>query len=518
MKKNEDQMKKNKEIKNKKENKKNIDKHGKQESKKINKKPKKKMKLWKKIVLFSILAIIIGLGVWFAYKTHKNGGGMTGMLATVVGHDENTKKNLPELKVLILGVSTDLGDNAPKGILSTVLDTKKDVGEFQCLVLGISTDEEGALLTDTIMIASYNPNTQKANLLSIPRDTYIGKNKLKATPSDKINSLYSYGGAEKTLEAVNTLTGLDIKYYAVVKTEALIKLVDAIGEVEFNVPIDMKYDDPTQKLHINLKAGEQKINGEKAEQLLRFRKNNNNTSYPEEYGDNDTGRMRTQREFLMAVMQQTLKPGNVFKIGQILDIANKYLETNVDFSYIKDYIPYAVEFNTENLSTETIPGLNKELPEKAKQQWWFFEADQKETKTLIQNLFYDGEQNELKEGSTENTSKNTLKSNTISNSTNTNSSSKTLQNSDIEIEVLNGSGDSNKLTKAVEILKENGYDVTKTGKTTSISKTIITNKKELETDKVKEIKNLLGVGSISNKKNLSSKVHLTIVIGKDFNE
>ena len=68
------------------------------------------------------------------------------------------------------------------------------------------------------------------------------------------------------------------------------------------------------------------------------------------------------------------------------------------------------------------------------------------------------------------------------------------------------------------ILKENGYDVTKTGKTTSISKTIITNKKELETDKVKEIKNLLGVGSISNKKNLSSKVHLTIVIGKDFNE
>ena len=107
MKKNEDQMKKNKEIKNKKENKKNIDKHGKQESKKINKKPKKKMKLWKKIVLFSILAIIIGLGVWFAYKTHKNGGGMTGMLATVVGHDENTKKNLPELKVLILGESTD---------------------------------------------------------------------------------------------------------------------------------------------------------------------------------------------------------------------------------------------------------------------------------------------------------------------------------------------------------------------------------------------------------------------------
>ena len=60
------------------------------------------MKLWKKIVLFSILAIIIGLGVWFAYKTHKNGGGMTGMLATVVGHDENTiNKKQKKIKIIV---------------------------------------------------------------------------------------------------------------------------------------------------------------------------------------------------------------------------------------------------------------------------------------------------------------------------------------------------------------------------------------------------------------------------------
>ena len=468
----------------------------KNKEKKHGKIEKKKMKLWKKILII-ILAILIIIGGWFAYKTKKNGGGVSGMLATVVGHDEETKKNLPELKILILGVSTDLGDISP---------------------------------TDTIMVASYNPKNQTANLLSIPRDTYIGKNKAKATPSDKINSLYSYGGAEKTLEAVNKLTGLDIKYYAVVKTEALIKLVDAIGEVDFNVPINMKYDDPTQNLHINLKAGEQKINGDKAEQLLRFRKNNNGTSYPEEYGDNDTGRMRTQREFMMAVMQQTLKPGNIFKIGQILDIANKYLETNIDFSYIKDYIPYAVEFSTENLETETIPGINKELPEKAKQQWWFFEADEDETEKLIQKLFYTEEN--TTEGKTENniSNVNTTTNTSLNNTTNasktnstTNTSSSTtstakLDKSDIKLEVLNGSGDTEKLEKAVELLKENGYNVTKTGKSASISKTIITNKKELDSDTVKEIKNVLGVGSISNKKNLSSKVHVTIVIGKDFNQ
>ena len=464
---------------------------------KAEKQTKKKMKTWKK-VLIVILVILAILGGWFAYKTKKNGGGVSGMLATVVGHDEETKKNLPELKILILGVSTDLGDTAP---------------------------------TDTIMVASYNPKEQTANLLSIPRDTYVGKNKAKATPSDKINSVYSYGGAEKTLEAVNKLTGLDIKYYAVVKTEALIKLVDAIGEVNFNVPIDMKYDDPTQNLHINLKAGEQKINGDKAEQLLRFRKNNNGTSYPEEYGDNDTGRMRTQREFIMAVMQQTLKPGNIFKIGQILDIANNYLETNIDFSYIKDYIPYAVEFSTENLATETIPGVNKELPEKAKQQWWFFEADEDETEELIQKLFYSEEsttgeetENTTNSANSTNTTKNNTTKNNTTNTSKTNSTSTTTastiptEKSDIKIEVLNGSGDSTKLEKVVELLKESGYNVTKTGKTTSITKTIITNKKELDTDTVKEIKNVLGVGSISNNKNASSKVHVTIVVGKDFQE
>lgn len=469
----------------------------KNKEKKHGKIEKKKMKLWKKILII-ILAILIIIGGWFAYKTKKNGGGVSGMLATVVGHDEETKKNLPELKILILGVSTDLGDISP---------------------------------TDTIMVASYNPKNQTANLLSIPRDTYIGKNKAKATPSDKINSLYSYGGAEKTLEAVNKLTGLDIKYYAVVKTEALIKLVDAIGEVNFNVPINMKYDDPTQNLHINLKAGEQKINGDKAEQLLRFRKNNNGTSYPEEYGDNDTGRMRTQREFMMAVMQQTLKPGNIFKIGQILDIANKYLETNIDFSYIKDYIPYAVEFSTENLETETIPGINKELPEKAKQQWWFFEADEDETEKLIQKLFYT-EENTTTEGKTENNisnvntttntslnnTTNTSKTNSTTNTSSSTTSTAKLDKSDIKLEVLNGSGDTEKLEKAVELLKENGYNVTKTGKSASISKTIITNKKELDSDTVKEIKNVLGTGSISNNKNTSSKVHVTIVIGKDFNQ
>ena len=313
---------------------------------------RKKKKIWKRILLIILLIIILAIG-WFIYKTQKNGGGLSGMLATAVGHDENTKKNLGEIKVLILGVSTDL-------------------------------DSE---LTDTIMVASYNPNTQKANLLSIPRDTFTGKYKSKATASQKINCLYNISrDPEKTLDAVNEITGLDIEYYVLVRTEALIKLVDAIGGVEFDIPIDMYYTDKTQDLVIDLKAGTQTINGEKAEQLLRFRHNNDGTSYPIEYGDNDFGRMRTQRDFIMATLKQTLKPGNIFKIGQILEIANENVETNLQLSYIKDYVPYAVEFNTENMETATLPGTTPDLKETNNVS--IFVVDKEKTKTLIQSMFY----------------------------------------------------------------------------------------------------------------------------------
>ena len=441
-----------------------------------NKKNKrKKKKTWKKVLIVILLILIMIIG-WFAYRTYKNGGGLSGMLATVVGHDENTKKNLKEIKVLVLGVSTDL-------------------------------DSE---LTDTIMVASYNPNTQKANLLSIPRDTFTGKYKNKATASQKINALYNINkNPQKTLDAVNEITGLDIQYYVLVRTEALIKLVDAIGGVEFNVPIDMKYDDPTQDLHIDLKAGVQKLNGDKAEQLLRWRhsnyKNGVMTTYPSEYGNDDFGRMRTQRDFIVETLKQTLKPGNIFKIGEILEIAHKNVETNLELSYIKDYIPYAVEFNTENMTTATLPGTTPDMKETNNVS--VFIVDKKESEKLIQSMFFsDVAENES--DNTNTTSNSTSSSNTVS--TNSKDSSK------ITIELLNGSGDKTKLEEAKKVLEDAGYDVKKTGSITSISKTIITNKKGISDDNLKQIKEALGTGSISTNKSSTSLVDVSIVIGKDF--
>ena len=449
-------------------------------NKRVNQKnKKKKRKTWKKVLLIFILILLIA-GSCFAYKVYKNGWGLSGMLATMVGHDENTKKNL---------------------------------GEFKVLVLGISTDQENVELTDTIMVASYNPNTQKATLLSIPRDTYTGKNPAKATAYEKINALYSRkSDAQTTLDAVNEMTGLDIKYYVVVKTEALIKLVDVIGGVTFNVPIKMDYDDKSQDLHIHLEAGEQLLDGDKAEQLVRFRHNNNGTSYPEEYGDNDIGRMRTQREFIMQVLKQTLKPENVFKIGQIMDVAKEDVITNIDFDAAKDYIPYAVEFNTDNLLTASLPGTTPSWEKTNNVS--IFVVDKKETEELIQELFYDRDI-ETEEGETTTNDNNT--SSEEGNSTNkTNTTTSTKNSSQIKIEVLNGSGESKKLQSVVNKLQNAGYNVTRTGSTNTTSKTTIINKKNVQNATLQDIKDAIETGSITNSESSSSKVDITVVIGKDY--
>ena len=447
-----------------------------------NKKTKKKMKRWKKVLLVMLLIILIAGGV-FAYKVYQNGGGVSGMLATVVGHDENTKKSLQE---------------------------------FQVLLMGVSTDQEGVALTDTIMVASYNPNTQRAVLLSIPRDSFTGTNVRRAKASDKINAIYNLTkDPMETVEAVNELTGLNIGYYAVVQTEALIELVDAIGPVEFDVPINMNYDDPTQDLHIHLEAGVQQIDGEKAEQLLRFRHNNDGTSYPSEYGDNDLGRMKTQRDFITAVVEQTVKLENITKLGKILDIASRNLITNVDFNALKDYLPYAVEFQTENLLTESLPG---EVPDMSRtNNVSVFVVDEEETAQLIQTLFYPEQATEgqLEDGNTleTNTSTNTNATNSSSSSSSSTSTSK----SDIKIEVLNGTADGKVLQEVVNKLKQAGYNVSRTGTTTSTSKTVIANKKGVSTTTVDSIKNVIGTGTVSNSSGTSSKADLTIIIGKDYN-
>ena len=269
-------------------------------------------KIGKKILLTIILIIIILLA-YFGIQVVRNGGGMTGIVTTVVGSNSEKVKNLEDLYVLCMGKSQNM--------------------------------------TDTIMVVKYSPKTQSAAMLSVPRDSFVGTNKDKATAFDKINAKYQLN-PQNTIDAVNKLTGLNLKYYITIDTKALRDLVDAIGGVYFDVPIDMDYDDSSQDLEIHLEKGYQLLNGMQAEGVVRFRHNNNGTSYSYEYGDNDLGRMKTQRAFIQAVISQTMKASNITKINEILKIANEEVETNMSWNDVKDYIAALMKFDTSNLKTD----------------------------------------------------------------------------------------------------------------------------------------------------------------------
>ena len=228
----------------------------KEEAKAEKKKNKKGKGIFKKILVVLLILIII-LASTFVFKLAKN--------------------------------NWDFG----KTFTSDVLGPKDPIF---VLVMGVSEDLV-VPLTDTMMVIGYNPNEQKAFAISIPRDTFVGANKDTAGGYDKLNALYQTS-PEKTQAAVEKILGIDIDYYVVVQNKVVRDVVDALGAVEFNVPIDMDYDDKTQDLHIHLKAGIQSMNGEQVEQLLRFRHNNDGSTYPAEYGVEDYGRMRTQREFV----------------------------------------------------------------------------------------------------------------------------------------------------------------------------------------------------------------------------
>jgi len=418
----------------------------------IEKTSKKKKGTGKKIALVILLILLIG-GIILGVRVAQNGGGLKGFLATAVGHDSETVKNLPKIYCLLLGQSENL--------------------------------------TDTIMLAEYDPQEQQASILSIPRDTFIGNNKATATAWDKINAVYQTG-ADKVLKEVNELTGLDIKYYLKVDTQAFKVLVDELGGVEFDVPIDMKYDDRRQNLHINLKAGLQKLDGDKAEQVVRFRHNNDGTTYPIEYGMEDEGRMKTQRAFLTAVAIQTLKVENIFKINKFIDIANEYVETNLDFDTVKDYVPYIVEFDMSKLKTAQVPGAS-ELTNGV----WVYLANEVKLQKTIDDLFINPnklDEEDKSSGSTIDTS--------------------SIDKTNIKIEVLNGTSSNTKLEKVVAKLQDAGYTINKTGNTTETSNTTIVTRGDVPELVQEEIKQILNVEEVTAGGQAS--INITIIIGKDY--
>jgi len=258
--------------------------------------------------------------------------------AQVFGQEDISSGNtfrLPQLtrpvNILVLGVkvlSSDVNNPPPE---------VQDLG-YHALVNSF----EG--LSDTMMLVRFDPRNEKLVVLSLPRDTHTYVEGLGRT---KLNEANLVGGAALTAQSVQDLLGeVPIDRYIRINVQGVEKLIDALGGVNLYVPRDMKYTDESQHLYINLKEGEQHLDGDASMQFLRFRY--------DQYGD--IGRVQRQQLFMRAMVEQALSPATLTRIPQILSVIQENVDTNLRVEELVALMGYASQLDRPDVQMLMLPG------------------------------------------------------------------------------------------------------------------------------------------------------------------
>jgi LCP family protein required for cell wall assembly len=241
--------------------------------------------------------------------------------------------NIPELSrpvnILVLGTK----------VLTSDVDEKpeQDLG-YHALVNSVHG------LADTMLLLRFDPLEDKFTVLSIPRDT---KTYIEGHGIRKINEANYHGGPALAAETVsNLLEGVSVDRYVRINVQGIEKLIDALGGVNVYIPKDMKYTDHSQHLYINLKQGQQHLNGEQVIAFLRFRY--------DAYGD--IGRVQRQQILMRALVEQALSPKTIIKIPEILSVIHSHIDTNLTVNELMALAAFAGQKNRSDVQMLMLPG------------------------------------------------------------------------------------------------------------------------------------------------------------------
>lgn len=298
-----------------------------------------KMKAFLKLMLTAgvIFGVFFGLGTGLTHLLTSP----TGILAD---DDEQDKDQQPAIEegeqtsILILGVDARPGDDHPR--------------------------------SDTMLLATVDPELKKVAIVSIPRDTKV---KLSNGQVDKITAANSLGGPKYAVAAVEKLMGADIDYYVEMNFNGFKDIVDALGGVTINVPQRMYK--PSED--INLKAGTQRLNGRQALAFVRFR----------DYSMGDIQRTAAQQEFLKALAAEILKPSTIPKLPKLARTIDKCTDSNLRLGDMLKMASWAPGFTTESLVTQTLPGSfydERDSYGNLLVSYWL--ADEDKIPTLVDNM------------------------------------------------------------------------------------------------------------------------------------
>lgn len=254
-------------------------------------------------------------------------------------------------------VSETVDDNGTPPVPAASSIERKP-GYYTMLAVG---HDQVAVNTDVIMLASYDVTNEKISVLQIPRDTYFelyGK-------AHKINSLFALerdttvkdadarirSGMEGMADELERGLGIPIDFWAMVDLDQFGDLVDAVGGVPIDLPCDMDYEDPEQDLYIHLKKGQQILNGDTAEQYIRFRKGNNG------YAQGDIGRVDAMKVFMSALFRQVKNNLSISTVPKLAETAINMVDTDMK---VLDCVYFGKNFmksvDMSNVNFVTLPG------------------------------------------------------------------------------------------------------------------------------------------------------------------
>ncbi len=232
-----------------------------------------------------------------------------------------------------------------------------------CYTFLLAASDQSSGNADTIMAARYDVPSGQVSLVSIPRDTLVDRT-YKGYSYHKINAAYALGGIKELRGAVEELLGIPMDFYVTVDVKAFEELVDAVGGVDFYVPVHMAYDDPTQDLHIHYEEGMYYgLTGKQLLEIARCRKNTDGLERGmsswiyDAYPDADIGRTRTQQQILKAIAGELISWGSIPRITEYVEIFERNVDTDLTGSELLYFATAAMGVDlSSGLSSQTFPG------------------------------------------------------------------------------------------------------------------------------------------------------------------
>ena len=203
------------------------------------------------------------------------------------------------------------------------------------------TDESDAL-TDTMLLLCWDIKQTKANILQIPRDTWVGDDPAQSSSTNKMNSVY---GQDKDIQRLVTEIesdfGLHIHHFVMVDIAGFRKIVDVVGGVEVESTIHFAVNE-----RVTIRKGLQTLNGEEAEWFMRLR-------YP--YAEGDMGRQKAQQSFFANFAKQMIEM-NFVQMTQAATRTYGDILTDMSLNEALSYAKEARKLKMEDVKIFTMPG------------------------------------------------------------------------------------------------------------------------------------------------------------------